>query len=244
MTAGAGTLEGMSKSSMNSQFSATSPRVKSPMCLADRRCMMVTIAAWLVAWASIIVGILRSGLPADADLSILAFGIVFVGLAAAVLTVILVAIPLRIALNVVLKERRRSHRTETVVLTAVLAVALGYPLEVIRERNQLAPPRGVSHLPEFAKVEPPPRWLELVRHDGNDYVAWYGAHTGPFDVPSGPSCYLFDSKGEFIDWQAETGDGGPVETFLRSSSRISKISLEDALRLTQDSHASNGGDPR
>lgn len=218
--------------------------MKSPICLADRRFIAVTVAAWLVAWAAIIVTILRSGLPADADRPILAFGIVFVGLVAAVLTVVFVAIPLRIVLNVALKERRRSHRTETVVLAAVLALLLGYTLEVRRERNQLAPPRGIERLSEFAKIAPPPRWLGLVRHDGNDYVSWYGEHSGPFDVPSGPSCYLFDNNGKLIDWQPETGDGGPVESFLQSSSRAGEISLEDALKLTQDSSTANGADAR
>ena len=205
------------------------------MRLADRRFIQVTVSAWIFAYAAILVTILRAGLPVDADSSLLAFGVVFVGLAAALLTVIVVAIPLRIILNLTLKDRRRSHRTETIVLTVVLALVIGHTLEVSRERNRLAPPRGVTQLSDFAKLAPPPRRLELLQHDGDEYVVWFGELSGPIDLPSGPSCYLFDRHGELVKWQPETGDGGPVEEILRSSSRAGEISLEDAVKGFQNS---------
>ena len=214
------------------------------MSVADRRFMKVVAVTWLVVCAAIVVTCVRSGLPAYADASVLALVVILVGLAATVLTFIVVAIPLRIFLNLTLKDRRRSHRTETIQLFIALALSIGLPLEMRRERHRLAPPTGVKPLSEFAKTAPPPRRLEIVRHDGDDYIAWFGALSGPIDVPSGPSCYLFDSKGALVDWQPETGDGGPVERFIRSSTRTGKISLEEALKLTQQSEAADGDDRR
>ena len=218
--------------------------IRTPMCLADRRLITVIIAAWVVVYSALIATIRRSALPAHADWWLLAYGFVFVGVVAAMLTVVLVAIPLRIVLNLTLKDRRRSHRSETMALSVVLAAVIGYPLEVQRERNRLAPPRGVHQFSDFASAGRRPRRIELVRHDGGEYLVWFGALSGPIDVPSGPSCYLFDKNGELLDWQPETGDGGPVERFLSSSSRAGEIGLEEALKLTQDSNASGADDRR
>jgi hypothetical protein len=221
-----------------------SKSIRAPMRPADRRFIAVVVAAWLLAYGAIIAFVLRIGLPAHADASLLAFGFIYVGLAAAVLAVVLVAIPLRIVLNLALKDRRRSHRTETIALCVALVAVIGYPLEIRRERNRLAPPSGVNQLSDFAEAAPPPRRLELVRHDGDKYLVWFGALSGPLDVPSGPSCYLFDQKGRLIDWQPDTGDGGPVESFLSSSSRTGEISLMEALNLTLDSHTDDADDRR
>jgi hypothetical protein len=101
--------------------------------------------------------------------------------------------------------------------------------EVDKERRQLAPPVGVTDLSDFAEAMPPPSRWELVRHDGDEYVAWFGHLSGPFEVPSGRSYYLFDRQGKLVDWKPETGEGDSVDTFLKESSALGAITLDDAL---------------
>src|SRR5262249_11650287 len=163
----------MSTLPVNPQGSEAKRQAKAPLGRADRLFIQVTIAAWLVTYAAIIVIIFRSGLPEAADASLLTIALVFAAVVAAMLSLIAVAVPLRIVLNVALKDRRRSHRSETIALTALLALVIAYPLEVRRERNRLAPPSGATQLSEFARLVPAPRLLNLVRHDRNDYFVWY-----------------------------------------------------------------------
>jgi hypothetical protein len=193
--------------------------------------------AWLAIYGLRLARVLPAELQRGTAAVILAFGVVFMALAAALLTAVFIAIPLRIMTNVILKDRRRSHRSETVVLALPLALTVAftvaYVFEVRRERSRLAPPEGVATLSAFADVMPPPERLELVHHDGRGYIAWTGALSGPYDVPSGPSCYIFNDKGCLVDWQSETGDGGPVEDFLRSSVKQKQLTLNEALRITR-----------
>jgi len=149
----------------------------------------------------------------------------------------------RIAMNVILKDRRCSHRSETAVLTLLLALIVAYVVEVRRERLGLAPPQGVATLSAFADAMPPPQTLDLVHHDGHAYIAWTGDLSGPFDLPSGPSCYIFNDDGDLVDWQPETGDGGPVEDFLRSSVKQQQLTLDEALRITRSGTAHSDDDP-
>ncbi len=66
---------------------------------------------------------------------------------------------------------------------------------------------------------------------GREYLVWFGEKSGPIDIPSGPSCYLFDADGKLLDWQLETGDGGRVEKFLQSSTKVRELTVEEAVKL-------------
>lgn len=211
------------------------------MRLADRRYLQITVLACLVTYSLFLWQLMREwppALPRGENVAFVSYGVVFLAVFAAVVTAIVVAAPLRILMNVILKDRRRSHRSETVGLTLLLVLIVGYGFEVRREQARLAPPVGVATLPAFVDAMPPPQYLELVHNDGREYVAWFGEVSGPLDVPSGPSCYLFDDSGDLIDWQPETGDGGPVEAFLQSSERLEEeMTLEKALTVTRNAAA-------
>jgi hypothetical protein len=153
---------------------------------------------------------------------------------AAIVNGIIVAIPLRIVLNLVLSDRRRTHRTETIVLICLLLVFFGYFWEVGREHRSLAPPRGVATLAQFADVMSAPQSLQLVRYGDRNYIVWTGERTGPFDIPSGPSCYIFDDNGELVDWTSETGEDGSVDKFVRSSEKQPELTVEEALKIISD----------
>lgn len=140
-----------------------------------------------------------------------------------------VATPLRIAINLLLKDRRRTHRSETALLIGLVLLTTGWLLEEIREKSRLAPPTGVTTFPEFAKSRPEPRRLELVETADGSWIAWYGELAGPLAIPSGPSCYLFDRTGRLVGWQSETGDGGSVEDIIDRATLRQAMHLSEAL---------------
>lgn len=200
---------------------------------ADRRYLLATFVAWLVIYALIFARLLFKEWRGGVDTYLVVSGFVFAGLLAAVITAVAFAIPLRIVLNLTLRDRRRSHRAETILLTLLLAAVPAYAFEVRRERNCLAPRPEVKTLSEFARAVPPPKRLVLLQSHGTEYIAWTGELSGPFDVPYGRSCYLFNRKGALVDWQPETGEGNSVDVILRSGSETKAISLDEALEMTR-----------
>lgn len=201
------------------------------MKLAERRFIRLTILAWVLIYGLFLAHMLSAELPQGANWQILASGVVFIALAAGLATAVLIAMPARIIMNLMLKDRRRSHRSETITLTILLVLIVAYVFEVSRERMNLTPPQGAATLSAFADAMPTPRRLELVRNNGRDFIAWTGDFSGPCDVPSGPSCYVFNDNGKLVDWQSETGDGGPVEEFLRFSVRQKELTVDEALEI-------------
>lgn len=151
---------------------------------------------------------------------------------AAVLTVVLVTIPLRIAMNLATKRHRRARLMETITLLFYFILAIAYPFEVVRERRKLAPPKDVTTLVAFADQMPPPRGLALIRHHGNEYIAWRGDISGPVDLPSGAAFYLFDTDGNLFKWQPKTGDGGEVDDILENSEALRTLTLQEAIAMT------------
>jgi len=141
------------------------------MKLAERRFIRLTILAWVLIYGLFLAQMLSAELPRGANWQILAFGVVFIALAAGLATAVVFAMPARIIMNLMLKDRRRSHCSETIALTILLVLIVAYIIEVSRERMSLAPPKGVATLSAFADAMPPPRRLELVRSDGRDFIA-------------------------------------------------------------------------
>ena len=51
--------------------------------------------------------------------------------------------------------------------------------------------------------------------------------------------YPARTNGKLVDWQAETGDGGPVEEFLCSSVKQGELTLDKALEIAGTNPDSN-----
>jgi len=161
----------------------------------------------------------------------------FTALMAVFATGILVAIPLRVGLNLLVKERRKTHLKETVWLSLITILLFAYLWESHREFQALAPPINVTTIDEFSKSMPPPQHLRLIDAidvSGKQLIAWSGDLAGPLSLPSGRACYLFDNRGQLIDWQPETGDGGPVDDVIRTSKVVRTLTLAEALQMTQE----------
>ncbi len=98
--------------------------------------------------------------------------------------------------------------------------------------NLLTPPKTATTLSEFADCMPAPQNLFVL----NDKVVWFGEYnSGLFNVPSGPSCYVFDSKGSLIDWGPETGDGEAITRFLKPAGQEKPITEQQAIEFVEGS---------
>lgn len=199
------------------------------MTAIDRRLFQVSIAGWVIITGFLYFSFFREPPVELYSSEMLALAICLVPIFAAFAAVIVVTIPVRITVNLFASARRSSHRTETIFLCLVLfAIATSIAHEAW-ERKALAPPPGVTTLEAFARAIPPPRHLITATHEGKRIFSWHGELMSLLTIPSGPSCYLFDESGNLIDWQAETGDGGPVERILIKSEGHRPIALAEAL---------------
>lgn len=213
------------------------------MKISDRRYLQSVLIIWLILFISIFAYFL---LAADeihrTNPLLLAFGFFILTVVAAIADLVLFAIPLRIILNLVIKERRLSHKPETffLSLTMLLFILLAilmlfFRSEVQREQAKLAPPQGINTLPGFAEAMPAPLGLGLLEYDGHEYYIWIGEWSAFPDSPSGPSCYLFDHNGNLLDWQPDSGDGGPVDKFRKNAKSKKEISLREAMDKINES---------
>lgn len=204
----------------------------------DKRYWQIIVAAWVLFFAIGFYQIVSTEREFLANPSMLVMLAILWTFTAALVVAILVAMPLRIAINLVMPSRRRARLEETITMATLLLLIAGYLWESRREKLALMPPPGVETITDFAARMPAPRRLELVQQGGRDYLVWFGETSGPIDIPSGPSCYLFDADGKLLDWQLETGDGGRVEKFLQSSTKVRELTVEEAVRLKQTITAS------
>lgn len=198
---------------------------------ADRWLLTVSFLAWALMTGLLIYSN-REELGNETDLIRILIACGILAAASAILTVALITIPLRIAMNLAIKRHRRTRLMETITLLFYFILAIAYPFEVVRERRKLAPPKNVTTLVAFADQMPPPRGLALIRHHGSEYIAWRGEISGPVDLPSGAAYYLFDTNGNLFKWQPETGDGGPVDDILKSSEAMQTLTFQEAVAMT------------
>lgn len=203
------------------------------MTATDRRLLHVSIAGWVSITGFFYLSFFREPPEDPFSTEMMAFAIYLVPVFAAFAAVIVVTIPVRIVTNLSSSARRSSHRTEAIFLCLILFAIASSIANETWERKALAPPPGVTTLEAFAQSMPPPRHLITATYEGKRIFVWYGELMGLLTIPSGPSCYLFDESGNLIDWQAETGDGGPVERTLRKSEGHRSITKAEALAFVE-----------
>ncbi len=93
----------------------------------------------------------------------------------------------------------------------------------------VSPPKGVTHLSDFAKHMKPPRKLSRIQFDGQELIVWEG-QLKPFPaVSSGPACYVFDLRGNLLEWSSETGEGGRVSEILAATRSAKGMALEEVI---------------
>jgi hypothetical protein len=119
---------------------------------------------------------------------------------------------------------------EAVIVLAIVLVIGG---SVILERWRIVPPEGVRTLEDFIREMRPAAVIAEVSHEGKPCVLWIGQVEFPNTFPSGPPCYLFDRKGNLLDWQYETGEGGGLDVLVKEARKGKTLSVEEALSFVR-----------
>lgn len=128
------------------------------------------------------------------------------------------------------------------VLFAVLYIGLPLLLWacVIKiEMHALAPPSDAKTFERFSEAMPPATHLAEVTRGGELLIVWIGEYCGPVFLPSGPSCYVFDSTGILRDWTPDTGDGSRFDELASLAGRSPNRTVDEirTILLTQSGQA-------
>jgi hypothetical protein len=91
-------------------------------------------------------------------------------------------------------------------------------------------PDSVTTLAEAANKLPPPIHLSVVERSGSNFVVWIGSG-GLWAIPSGPPCYVFDSKGKLLIWTWQTGEGGNTDIYVSAAWKTKSLTVNEALVL-------------
>jgi hypothetical protein len=101
-----------------------------------------------------------------------------------------------------------SRKQQWLIVVAVLAVLVAYPVwSEVHYARQIYP-AGVAAVRDFYGRFGEPRRVEMLRRDGQVYYEF----TGPLPsrwvlaVPSAPPVYVFDARGDFVTWCRDPGD--------------------------------------
>ena len=119
-------------------------------------------------------------------------------------------------------------RTGWYVLAAVCAFVAGSTLIVQLRRQTFRPPDDVATLPALARAGEPRKRLARVELLGKVFYVWLG-RTVWLAAPSGPSCYVFDARGELVAFTATTGDL-ELSEYCDAAWQRPEITLDDALK--------------
>jgi hypothetical protein len=117
-------------------------------------------------------------------------------------------------------------RAAAVLMVCVVVLAIVF-LIPNREPERLRPKGHELTFEGFAANRPVPKRMTTVTSHEQDYYVWIGELGKNGAFPSGPSCYVFDSKGDLVTWAWQTGEGGAIEEWSKAKGK--DITVEQAL---------------
>jgi len=125
-----------------------------------------------------------------------------------------------------MKLYTRSDLVTVGVLASVGVIAL---VRWSAECNRLTPPPSVTTLAAFADCMPAPQHLAVINDTGAAKVIWVGDVAKSMFIPtSGPACYVFDAKGNLIQWELETGHGEATDRLLHHAYQEKPMTVQEA----------------
>src|ERR1044071_6550373 len=90
-------------------------------------------------------------------------------------------------------------------IAAFMVLLVAYFWYLKHEYRKLTPKAGGIHA--FLAEMPKPARIESFDLEGQHYIELIGhSPTGLLIVPSGPPRYVFDAKGNLVDWTQDDGD--------------------------------------
>ncbi len=108
-----------------------------------------------------------------------------------------------------------------------------------RDMRLLAPPPSATNLETFAVEMPEPTRLSRIDDAGATKIIWIG-DTAYWAIPSGPSCYVFDTNGHLIEWNPTTGDKEPTTRYLRAAWNAEPLTVDQAIAIAKHGADSAG----
>jgi hypothetical protein len=115
-------------------------------------------------------------------------------------------------------------------LAALAVTVLLWACVAADERARLTPKSNDISLRGFAASMSPPHALAVVEDAASSKIVWVG-ETAMWSLPSGPACYVFDSKGTLVEWDVSTGDGEPTTRFMRRAFDGKQLTVDEALEF-------------
>lgn len=120
----------------------------------------------------------------------------------------------------------------------LLAIALVFFTNEYIAYRRAKPPNANCTLAELVEAVPPPARLAIVPQHGVQRLVWIGPISW-LTVRSGPPCYVFDERGQLVDWCPETGEGWALDYLKVAAYEEQSISLDEAVRwCNEHNHAS------
>lgn len=115
------------------------------------------------------------------------------------------------------------------LVVALLVCVVLYLAHEYSANTRLMPPSAHATIVEVAEVVPAPIRIALVSHNGMQRMVWIG-QIPPLTIRSGPPCYVFDERGELIDWRPATGEGWQLDSLVTMAFQNRPLSVEDAVK--------------
>ena len=103
---------------------------------------------------------------------------------------------------------KRIFKTIATVLGVLLAFLL-YSLASERYYVRTKSPAGITTVSDYFRRFGEPAFVRMAQRDGRSYYEFNGRVDPAWwclALPSGPPAYIFDERGQFIEWCAEPGD--------------------------------------
>jgi hypothetical protein len=113
------------------------------------------------------------------------------------------------------------------IIGILLLAYLGWVTVVQLSRRTFSPPDDARTLGELSRAGEPIVRLARVTVGGQSFYVWLG-RTLWQAAPSGPACYVFDSRGSLVAFSPTTGDGELFQ-YCDAAWRAPEVSVEKAL---------------
>lgn len=104
----------------------------------------------------------------------------------------------------------------------------------VRYAGKVRPPPSATNFQSFLQHGLEPRRFQRFDHGGIPYLRVFARMPSLLlALPSGPPVYVFNSKGDLIDWCGDSGDNGAFIRKWHGFAGATNVSIEQAREMLQ-----------
>lgn len=127
-------------------------------------------------------------------------------------------------------------RLKTLISTSLLLIPIvAFLISEFTYLPRVAPPSEGTNLRDFLRSRAIITRLKRFQLGGSNYVMVVGKIPFSIHGASGPPVYVFDAKGELIDWAAERGDATQFQKTWIGASNVVDLPLNKRSGLARRS---------